>query len=116
MPAEATGDPSGALTVPKSELTGEACQVVYAGDVEILIITVKDKYFAVDNQCTHAESWLDTGDVEAKTMEIVCPLHGGAFDIKTGSPTRPPCTISLRTYVVEEGDEAIHISVGAGRA
>ena len=38
--------------------------------------------------------------------EIECPLHVGAFDIRTGEPTAFPVVVAIEKYDVRiEGDE-----------
>jgi nitrite reductase/ring-hydroxylating ferredoxin subunit len=39
---------------------------------------------------------LSEGFVEGE--EVECPFHQGRFNIRTGAPTAPPCTIPLKTW------------------
>jgi nitrite reductase/ring-hydroxylating ferredoxin subunit len=56
-----------------------------------------------DDTCTHGQASLSEGTIEGD--EIFCPFHMGAFSIKTGEATAPPCVSPLRTYPVRvEGD------------
>ncbi len=79
-------------------------QVVPRGaDSEYAVYRLGDEFFCTDDICTHGLAFLSGGEVEGG--EIVCPLHGGAFDIRTGKATRQPCRVPLRTYqVVRVGD------------
>jgi nitrite reductase/ring-hydroxylating ferredoxin subunit len=64
---------------------------------------IADGYFATADLCTHGAACLSEGDIE--NDEIVCPFHGGTFDIKTGEATAAPCVIPVETYaVVVDGD------------
>ena len=56
--------------------------------------------------CTHAMVSLSQGEVEDGM--IICPLHGGAFDIQTGEVKEFPCTIDLKTYQVVVESDAIY--------
>src|SRR5438874_1530079 len=49
---------------------------------ELLLARVGDEFLAVDSVCTHAMGYLDEGSLEG--CEIVCPLHSGRFDLRTG--------------------------------
>ena len=65
--------------------------------------------YATDELCTHADASLCDGDIEG--CSVVCPLHFGSFDIKTGQAQNPPACDDLKTYETKiEGDE-IHIAV-----
>lgn len=68
-------------------------------DTEYAIYRLGDEYFCTDDICTHGMVSLANGDVE--NGQIFCPLHGGAFDIRTGAATELPCRVRLKTYKVE---------------
>lgn len=68
-------------------------------DDGIAVYRLGDEYFATDDMCTHALVSLSGGEVEDGI--IYCPLHGGAFDIRTGAPKEYPCTRPLKTYRVK---------------
>ncbi len=73
-------------------------------DDGFLVYEQSGAYFVSDEMCTHALVSLSQGECE--DGQIFCPLHGGAFDIRTGAPTAAPCRIKLKTYAVrvENGD------------
>jgi len=56
------------------------------------------EYFVTDNLCTHGMAVLTDGYQDGE--EIECPFHGGAFSIKTGEGTAPPCFTPIKTYSV----------------
>lgn len=76
---------------------------------EILIARVRGQLFAIDAICNHGLAYLEEGSIE--DFNIVCPLHGGGFDLRTGTPTREPACEPLRTYAVrgEAGDILIEV-------
>ncbi|MBX6352417.1 MAG: Rieske 2Fe-2S domain-containing protein [Thermoflavifilum sp.] len=66
-------------------------------DINLLVYHLSDGWYATGEICTHqACSLWDDGELEEP--EIVCTCHGGAFDIRSGAPTRMPCVIPLETY------------------
>ena len=69
----------------------------------VAVYNLDGAYYATDNLCTHGDASLAEGVVEGDN--IICPFHGGTFDIRTGEPTAPPCVMPLRTYpvTVEDG-------------
>jgi nitrite reductase/ring-hydroxylating ferredoxin subunit len=84
---------------------GGVHQAAPAGrDNEYAVYRLDGEYFCTDDICTHGLVFLSGGEVE--DGQIFCPLHGGAFDIRTGKATAQPCRIPLKTYrVVQLGDE-----------
>ena len=82
---------------------GEVVSARIGNDVTIALYNLDGELFATDDRCTHGNASLSEGDIEGD--DIVCPFHDGAFDIRSGEPTRAPCSIPLKTYrvVVEEG-------------
>lgn len=74
-------------------------QVTVAGTPEpFLVYRLGDDFYVSDDMCTHAMVSLSGGEVA--DGQIYCPLHGGAFDIRTGSATESPCRSRLKTYPV----------------
>ena len=49
---------------------------------EILLSNIENKYYAIDNKCTHMGGSLFAGKMDGKT--ITCPKHGSVFDLTTG--------------------------------
>jgi nitrite reductase/ring-hydroxylating ferredoxin subunit len=73
-------------------------------DAEYAVYHLDGEFFATDDLCTHGMVPLSYGEVE--DGQIFCPMHGGAFDIRTGKPSALPCRLALKTYaVVVVGDE-----------
>ncbi len=81
-------------TLTGVQVNGEALCVARAGET----------FYAFDDRCTHAHVMLSRGDLEEN--EVVCPLHGARFSIKTGEALTPPAVRPVRTYeVVVQGDD-----------
>jgi MocE subfamily Rieske [2Fe-2S] domain protein len=62
--------------------------------------TANDQYFATDGICTHGNAHLADGMVKGTLIE--CAKHNGRFDIRDGSPQRPPVCVALKTFTVQE--------------
>lgn len=71
--------------------------------------TAHDQYHATDGYCTHGNTHLGTGWVKGTLIE--CPKHNGRFDIRDGSPQRPPVCIALRTYPVRVDNGKLFLNV-----
>lgn len=81
---------------------GEAMYVEVGND-PVALINLDGEFFAVNDICTHEEASLSDGEVVGD--EIECPLHGGAFEIRTGLPANFPVVVPVETYDVKvEGD------------
>ena len=76
---------------------------------EILVIRAQGRLFAIDALCSHGLAYLEEGSLEG--CNIVCPLHGGCFDIRTGAATKHPAVKPIAVYPVREDGEAIFIEV-----
>jgi nitrite reductase/ring-hydroxylating ferredoxin subunit len=74
------------------------CRVEPDGVPAIAVYKVGGAFYATQDRCTHGNAELSWGDVEGE--EIICPYHGGAFNIITGEATRSPCGRALQTYEV----------------
>lgn len=79
-------------------------------DEEFAVYNLDGEFFVTDDMCTHGMVSLAGGDVE--DGHIHCPLHGGAFNIRTGAATELPCRVKLRTYSVEVRDGQVFAALG----
>lgn len=72
----------------------------------VCLINLNGEFFALDDCCTHEDASLSDGEIDGD--EIECPLHGGAFDIRTGAPTSFPVVVKAKTYKVQvQGDDIV---------
>jgi len=104
-PGDRMTDTATYQTVAKvSDLEPGELMYVEAGDAFICLINMDGEIHALDDTCTHEEASLSDGTII--DGEIECPLHGGAFDIRTGEPTAFPVVVAVEKYDVRiEGDE-----------
>lgn len=84
---------------------GEMTYVEVGPDEEpVCLINLDGEFFALNDCCTHEDASLSDGEIIGD--EVECPLHGGAFEIRTGKPASFPVVIPAKTYLVRvEGDE-----------
>jgi Rieske Fe-S protein len=78
-------------------------QVTVLGKPVLLVHLEGGRYFALSAICTH----MDICHLEwnAERCQLLCPCHGGAFDV-FGNVVQGPPSIPLSSYAVEErGDE-----------
>ena len=69
----------------------------------IAVFNVDGEFFALDDLCTHGSASLSAGEIDKG--QVICPLHFGSFEIRTGKPIDPPCDIPAvsRPVVVVDG-------------
>lgn len=68
---------------------GSLKKVVFGGE-DVLVANVGGKLYAIANTCTHRGGPLDEGELEGNN--VICPWHGGQFDVTTGKVVGPPPT------------------------
>lgn len=68
----------------------------------VLIVRRNDRLHAVGGVCTHHYALLEEGAYEDD--RVYCPLHGAAFDVRTGEAVLPPAVGSLPCFGVREAD------------
>ncbi len=77
---------------------------VEVDDEPVCLINLDGKLHALNDLCTHEEASLSDGTIDGD--EIECPLHGGAYAIRTGAPVAFPVVTPVEVYRVRVvGDE-----------
>jgi len=88
--------------IPPGQMKG-----VPLGDGMVAIANVDGAFYAFDSLCTHAAAWLHEGFLDGH--EVTCPMHFGAFDVRSGEATYPPAYLPAQTYPVRIAGEDIEI-------
>ena len=83
-------------------------------DVEghrIALVRIQDDFYAIGDQCSHADYSLSEGDVYEREREIECWKHGSTFSLVTGEPQSLPATQPVPVYSVkvEDGDVLVEL-------
>ncbi len=82
--------------------------VATVGDVEILLVRAQEKWWGVEDRCTHAGcSFVDDGEIDG--IIAICDCHGSEFDMRTGEVLRFPAVAPLRTFPVRETGTGLEI-------
>jgi 3-phenylpropionate/trans-cinnamate dioxygenase ferredoxin subunit len=82
---------------------------VTVGSHSVLLCHTREGWFAVDNICTHAYAKLSEGRL--RKTKLICPLHGGTFDCRTGAAIGAPAVLPLATYAVRVSGESVEIAL-----
>jgi len=90
---------------PQDIPPGHAARVEI-GETAVAIFNVDGEFHALDDTCSHAQASLSDGDLDVERCAVECPLHGSAFDLRTGQPLSLPAVEAVRVHRVEvRGDE-----------
>ena len=72
-----------------------------AGPREVMVCRVEGRLYAIDDECSHAESSLSEGVLDGYV--VTCALHFAEFDVRNGHHLSPPAFTGVRSYNVVEG-------------
>ena len=100
--------------VPSGTMKGFKC-----GEHDVLIAQLNGEFFAVEGICPHMSGYLAKGKLEG--TEVVCPVHGARYDVKTGKIMKSIPWIMKRmskslprdlvTYPVRVENEVVSVGV-----
>ena len=76
---------------------------------QIALFNINGEFFAIDNMCTHDQASLAEGEVSGH--EVICPLHGAKFDVRTGEVLTAPAYDDVACYTVRVTGTDIEIDV-----
>jgi 3-phenylpropionate/trans-cinnamate dioxygenase ferredoxin component len=100
----------------KADIPVGKMKLVKAGEKEVLLANVEEKYYAVGNKCTHMGGNLSLGILKGKT--VACPMHKAKFDLSNGKVLSPPSILffhpkigDLPSYPVKEEKGNILVKV-----
>lgn len=79
------------------------------GDYGIVVCRVDGELYAVEDNCSHADTPLSEGRLRGSLL--VCPLHGAGFDVRTGEHSGPPAYEGVPCHRVHAGDSEVLVEV-----
>ncbi len=83
---------------------------VDVGEYGIVVCRVKGELFALEDNCSHADTPLSEGRLRG--YNLTCPLHGTSFDVRDGTHSGPPAYTGVPCYKVEERD-GVAVAIGS---
>ena len=89
------------------EVSPGEMKLIRIDEESILLVNLDGTYYAVEGECPHAFAYLSYGQLYGE--EVMCPLHGSAFNIKTGAVLSPPSPLGLAVYQVRIVGDEIHV-------
>jgi 3-phenylpropionate/trans-cinnamate dioxygenase ferredoxin component len=95
--------------VPANELPdGERLFLEVEGRA-IVLFNLAGRFFAIGDVCSHDNG--PVGDGEIEETEIICPRHGGRFDIRSGKATSLPAVKDIPSYPVRVVEGMIQVGL-----
>lgn len=94
----------------KDVALGKSIAVEFEGR-RVALFNIDGRYYAIDDECTHAGGNLSEGEVEGTV--VTCPWHGAKFDITNGEVLGEPAEEKVKSYKVHVEGEDILLE-GAG--
>jgi len=79
------------------------------GENRIVLFNLAGHFWAIADVCTHDDGPLGDGEIEGN--EIICPRHGGRFDVRNGHATGLPAVQDAPSYPVRVADGKIEIGI-----
>jgi nitrite reductase/ring-hydroxylating ferredoxin subunit len=80
---------------------------VQVHDEDALVANLSGKIYAIGDECTHRGCSLSEGTIEDTV--VICPCHGGRFDLTTGKVIGPPPARDEPSYEVQLQDSNVLI-------
>jgi 3-phenylpropionate/trans-cinnamate dioxygenase ferredoxin subunit len=78
------------------------------GHHRLCLVRIGDDFYAIGDQCSHANFSLADGEVYSEEREIECWKHGSTFSLVDGKPQSLPATKPVPVYDVRlEGDDVM---------
>jgi nitrite reductase (NADH) small subunit len=86
---------------------GKVIEVQYGGQA-VALANVNGEYLAIGGTCTHRGGPLGEGELEGETL--VCPWHGGMFNLRSGEVELGPPRERVPVYRVQVAGDDILIA------
>lgn len=96
-------------TISPSDIGEDNIGSAQAGKIWVVLYRCEDDIYATAVLCTHGQASLADGFLDEYLIE--CPLHQGTFDVRSGDPVDPPCTVPVRTFPVKIENDVIMVEV-----
>jgi len=98
---------------PADELLPGSMKLVAAGaGLTLGVYNCSGTLYAIEDRCSHDDGPLCEGDWDQGSCTVVCPRHGSAFELATGTPRSLPAYLPVQTYPIQIVDGMIRVDVG----
>lgn len=80
-------------------------------DHRLAVVRGEETWFAIDDECSHADYSLAEGEVDLEDCTLECWKHGSLFSLTTGEPDTLPATRAVATYEVSVSDGEVSVQL-----
>ena len=91
-----------------TEIPPGARKIVAIDGVEVVLVNLDGKFYAIEDVCTHDGGPLGQGKLDGHAL--VCPRHGARFDVRTGAALKMPAVDPASAYEVKVAGEDVLIA------
>lgn len=96
--------------VPADQLAEGKPIRVELDEEAVFLVRSGDRFFAMENRCSHQGAPLHRGPVRFGSLShVTCPAHGSMFNLETGAVLRGPASQGLATYDARVTDGMVEI-------
>ena len=88
-----------------------SAKIVRHGSLFVGVYNCGGELYAIEDRCSHDDGPLCEGDWDEDLCRVICPRHGSAFDLSTGTPRSLPATEPVETYPVRVVGDAIVVEL-----
>ena len=81
------------------------------GSLSVALVRCGDDFYAIGDQCSHANFSLSDGEVLCDEREIECWKHGSTFSLVDGKPQSLPATKAVPVFEVRVDDDDVMVMV-----
>jgi nitrite reductase/ring-hydroxylating ferredoxin subunit len=89
------------------DVAAETMHVFDVAGTKVNVTSVRGRFYAFDDTCTHRGCSLAKGKLDGTT--VTCPCHGSQFDVTTGAVLRGPAQQPVRSRSVKVEGENLFV-------
>ena len=86
-------------------------KIVRHGSLFVGVYNCGGALYAIEDRCSHDDGPLCEGDWDEDLCRVICPRHGSAFDLATGTPRSLPATEPVEIYPVSVVGDSIVVEL-----
>jgi len=77
----------------------------------IALVRIGDDFYAIGDECSHADVSLAEGEIDADEQTVECWKHGSLFCLSTGEALTLPATRPVPAYRVEVDEGVVFVVI-----
>ena len=79
------------------------------GDHRIAVVRGEDCWYAIGDECSHADFSLAEGEVDLEDCTLECWKHGSLFSLTSGEAETLPATRAVPVYEIRVADGEVAV-------